>query len=239
VVDLVGDPIARYASTFMGSGYGTTALTYMVAAGLSRYQSALEKYIKFSCNRILYAGGERAWSGFGSRGSAYPIAPAFWPSGTNDGVVWTSVPVPFQNAAQWGSYWEQNYPKWAAKSKIAFNVVPNLYGDFFVNFIQPVRAIKSLNDSGRISVLKADVDAAIAAYSSMILEANGYIKVVVSSDWPHRALSWDVPARLNPIELGYPSITIWNSPSPPPGNISTGSGSILISDVSISVWRSL
>lgn len=230
VVNGTGHPVAVYASTFMGSGYGTTALVYMVAAGISRFQTALEKYIKFSCNRILYAGGERAWNGFGQRGSAYPIVPSFWPSGTNNGIVWPIVPVPFQNAAGWDAYWQANYPAWAAKNKTVFNVTPNTFGDFFINFIQPVRAVKTLNTFGRISVIPTIVDSAIAAYSSMIDPANGYVKVAESAEWPHRALSWDIPVNSNPIAVGYPSISIWNAPPP--------AGSILISDVSVSVWRS-
>jgi hypothetical protein len=231
VVNGTGHPIAIYASTFMGSGYGTTALVYMVAAGISRFQSALEKYIKFSCNRIIHAGGERAWSGFGQRGSAYPIVPGFWPTGTNTGLVWPIAPVPFQNAAGWGNYWQANYPAWAAKSKIAFNVTPNTFGDYFINFIQPVRAVKKLNTIGKINILSADIDAAMSAYSNMISASNGYVKIVASSSWPHRALSWDIPVNSDPIPTESPSISIWNAPPPP-------NGSILISDVSFSVWRS-
>jgi hypothetical protein len=174
------------AGTFISSGYAFQVLIYLVSSGETAAQLMLERFARFAANRLIYVGGERSWQGYGNRGSEFPIIPAGNPLNER----WTTLPAAFNSPATWASYWAANYYKFAGKSNTVMNSNALSQLDYFIDIIQNMRALKVLNDTGATDVIKSEVDAAMAVYTTQTNPSNGYVKGLIEKSWVHRAFMW-------------------------------------------------
>lgn len=220
-----GSPTGAYVSTFMNE-YGVSALTFVCAAGLTQYQSALEKIIGFSINKVLYAGGQRSVPTMGVQGGSTPIAPQS--TTASGGYPWTVVPIPFTSPQTWANYWVSADSVFASYDPTKFKFYPPVASDAtFVQIItSAIRAVKELNDIGRLSIRVSEINAAYAAVNAQIAATTKYTGHVLVS----HAMSWGSTAGSGPepITGASPTINIWRSSKESSNDAP-----------SINVWRTL
>jgi hypothetical protein len=190
-------PAMYSVSTFMGGGgYGSVALTYLVASGLDTgdldYKPILEKTMKWLCNRVRFMKGEAAYRGSGIRGAEFPIVPSQGPSGLvkshhNGTLVFT-------DAAGWAAFWKANYYAYfpVNASDVSLSTSVGDGATQLTNFLAALVAVKKLNDSNPTwwtDIAASEIDAASTALAASIAPGitPAFIKPANVANWAHRA----------------------------------------------------
>jgi hypothetical protein len=152
--NLYSKQVASFFFNYIAGSY-----IYTVMSGLTSFNTLLSREIKGMCNRILYMGGRRSIPNVGAGGFATYVIPL------NSSGVPTPLPIPFTTPTEYDTYWASVDSVYASYTKTSFTDADAVARATNVNVL---RAVKSLNDAGSLSIVVSDVNAAITAMNSQV-----------------------------------------------------------------------
>jgi hypothetical protein len=152
--NLYSNQVASFFFNYISSAY-----IYAVMSGLTSFNTLLSREIKGMCNRIVYMGGKRSIPNIGAGSFSTYVIPL------NASAVPTPLPIPFTTPTEYDTYWASVDSVYASYTKTSFTDADAVARATMVNII---RAVKSLNDAGSLSVAISDVNATIAPMNSQV-----------------------------------------------------------------------